>query len=84
MGSDSRGENELETARRHQGEEEPICKAATAMQIDRRGLWTQQGKQRVGQTESSTDTYTLPRGKQTASGNLPCDAGSSTWGSVTT
>ena len=48
MGSDSRGENQLE-----EQEEEPICRAATAMQVERTDSWTQQGKQRVGETESS-------------------------------
>ena len=33
--------------------------------------------------ESGMDTYKLPYVKQTASGNLPCDSGSSLWVSVT-
>ena len=33
---------------------------------------------------SSTETYTLSYVKQTASGNLLCESGSSDWGSVTT
>ena len=34
--------------------------------------------------ESSMETYTLPCVKETASGNLPSDARSSNWCSVTT
>ena len=37
------------------------------MQIWRMDLWTEWGKERVGQTESSVDIYTLPCVKQTAS-----------------
>ena len=40
-------------------------------------MWTQWGKERVGRTESSVETYTLPDIKQRASGNLLYEAGSS-------
>ena len=44
--------------------------------------WTQRGKERVGQLESSTNIYTLPSIKQTASGKLLHNTGSSTQCSV--
>ena len=40
--------------------------------------------EREGQTESNTETYTLPYGTSTANGDLLCDAGSSNWCSVKT
>ena len=40
--------------------------------------------EREGQTESNTETYTLPYGTSTANGDLMCDAGSSKWCSVIT
>ena len=33
------------------GTDEPICRAEIEIQTWRRDLWTQQGKERVGQTE---------------------------------
>ena len=41
-------------------------------------------QERVGRTESSMETYTLPYVKQIAGGNLLYDSGSSNWCSVTT
>ena len=41
------------------------------------------GKESVGRTESGTETYTFPYGKQTADGNLLYDSGNSNRGSVT-
>ena len=41
----------------------------------RTDLWTQQGKEKEGQMESSTETYILPYVKQTASGELPWNTG---------
>jgi len=41
-------------------------------------LWTQWGKERVGQIKSSTETYTLPSVRWTANGKLLCNTGSST------
>ena len=38
--------------------------------------------EREGQTESNTETYTLPYGTSTANGDFLCDAGSSNWCSV--
>ena len=41
-------------------------------------LWTQWGERESGRSrESGIETYTLPYVKQIASGNLPCDPGSS-------
>ena len=46
-------------------------------------LWTQHGKERVGQAERSAETHTLPRVKQTASAKLLWNTGSSAPRSVT-
>ena len=46
------------------------------MQTWRMDLWTQQGKERVGPTESSTDTYTLSSVKHITSGKPLCNTGS--------
>ena len=40
-------------------------------------LWTQHGKERVGQAERSAETHTLPCVKQTASAKLLSSTGSS-------
>ena len=45
---------------------------------------TQWGKERLGWTEGSSETYRLSRGKQTASGKLLCNTWSSTQGSTKT
>ena len=45
-----------------------------------RGEWGEGGEN----GEGSVETYTSPYVKQTVSGNLLCDSGSSNWGSVTT
>ena len=46
-------------------------------------LWTQWGKEKVGQTESSTEIYTLPCVKLIATGKFLYSARSSAWCSVT-
>ena len=47
-------------------------------------LWTQWGKERVAQIERTAWKHILPYVKQTASGHLLCDTGSSTQCFVTT
>ena len=40
------------------GANEPICRAGIETQTQRMDLWTQQGKERVGQIERVALTYT--------------------------
>ena len=47
-------------------------------------LWTQWGKERVGQIKSRIETYTLPSVRWIANGKLIYNTGSSTQYSVTT
>lgn len=55
------------------------------VQTKRMDLWTQQGKERVGQTKKSgADIYTPPCVKQTASGKLLSNTVSPAWRSVRT
>ena len=42
---------------RKYGTDEPICKEGTETQAWRTNLWTQQGNERVGQTEKASLTY---------------------------
>ena len=63
---------------------EPIYRAGIETQMQSTDLRTQQGKERVGRTETVAMTYTLPCEKQTASENWLCDTASSTQRSVTT
>ena len=41
------------------GSDEPICRAGMEAQRQRTGLWTQQKKEKVGQIERVSLTYTL-------------------------
>ena len=43
---------------RKYGTEEPICKEGIETWALRTNLWTQQGKERVGQIEKASLTYT--------------------------
>ena len=53
------------------------------MQTHRTDVWTQSGGDGGADGERSEETYASPYVKQTVSGNLLCDSGSSDWGSVT-
>ena len=44
--------------------DEHICRAGIEKQTQKTDLWTQQGKERVGRTESSTEIHTLPYVKE--------------------
>ena len=47
---------------RNHGTGEPICPAAMETKTQRRGLWSQRGKARVGQTEKvAQHMYTITR-----------------------
>ena len=48
---------------RKNGMDEPVCRARTEMLMERMDLWTQWGKERVGQVESGLDICTVPCGK---------------------
>ena len=64
--------------------DETICRAEIKTQVQRMDLRTEQGKERVGQTESSIEIYALPYVKYIASGKLLHNTGSSAWCSVMT
>ena len=55
------------------------AKAGKETQTRKTYMWTQPGKERMGQIESSIGTYTLPYVKQIASGKLLYNTRSSTW-----
>ena len=67
--------------------DEHICRAGIEKQTQKTDLWTQQGKERVGRTESSTEIHTLPYVKEIELANdklLYNTAASSAQCSVTT
>ena len=45
---------------RKNGMDEPICRAKIEMPLERMDLWTQWGKERVGQVEMTVDICTGP------------------------